>query len=87
MARTTFSRTVVITVCTTTYFDHDNVMHKDVQVELFGDYDLNGAQNAVKKKLKVKGAIVSEVSHKSFYGTLSLEEFCKHCSKKNFKEW
>lgn len=87
MARTTFSRTVVITICKTTYFDLDNTMHKDVIVELFGDYDLNGAQNAVKKKLGVKGAIVSEVSHKSFYGSMSLEDFAQYCTKKDYKEW
>lgn len=54
---------------------------------LFGDYDLASAQNAVKKKLNARGALVQKVSHKSYFGSVTLERFDKVCEKKDFKEW
>lgn len=86
MARTSFARTVIITYCETTYFDQQNTMHKDT-VKLYGDYDIDSAQNAVKKKLNAKGALVTSVSHKSFYGSMPIETFAKYCDKRDYKEW
>ena len=86
MARTSFSRTVVKTYCETIWFDQNNVKHEDTVV-LFGDYDLTSAQNAVKKKLNARGALVQKVSHKSYFGTVTIERFDKICEKKDFKEW
>ncbi len=86
MARTTFSRTVVKTYCETIWFDQNNVKHEDT-IMLFGDYDLASAQNAVKKKLNARGALVQKVSHKSYFGSVTLERFDKVCEKKDFKEW
>lgn len=86
MARTTFARTVVQTICEVDYIDQDNDQ-KHAQLTLYGDYDLGTAQRAAIKKLNAKGAIVTDVHHKSFYGSMNIEEFAKYCNKKNFKEW
>lgn len=86
MARTSFSRTVIKTYCSTIWFDQSNIKHEDTVV-LFGDYDLTSAQNAVKNKLNARGALVQSVSHKSYYGTVTIEKFDKICEKKDFKEW
>lgn len=86
MARLTFARTIVKTKCETVWFDQNNIKHTDTVV-LFGDYDLQTAQSAVKKKLNAKGALVTEVSHMSYYGSVSVEKFDKICDKKDFKEW
>ena len=86
MARTTFARTVVQTICEVKYIDQDNEP-QTAEVTLFGDYDIEGAQRPAVRALKAKGGVVLEVRHKSFYGTMSIEEFAKNCKKKNEKEW
>ena len=75
-----------MTYCNVMYIDENNDK-KEEQVLLFGDYDISTAQNAALKKLNAKGGVVTEVFHSSFYGTMSLEEFANHCTKKDFKEW
>jgi hypothetical protein len=86
MARTTFSRTVVQTHCEVKYIDQDNEKQQ-ATITLFGDYDLGTAQRPAIKALNAKGGIVTSVSHTSFYGSMTLEDFAKYCDKKNFKEW
>lgn len=86
MARTTFGRTVVQTICDVTYIDQDNERKKE-EILLYGDYDIGTAQRAAIKKLNAKGGIVQHVRHKSFYGSMSIEKFAEYCDKKNFKEW
>lgn len=86
MARTTFARTVVQTICEVKYIDENNAQ-QDTTVTLLGDYDMETAQRPALKKLKAKGGVVLSVKHTSFYGSMSIEDFVKHCNKKNFKEW
>lgn len=86
MARNSFARTVVITKCDAEWFDENNEYQKG-EIELYGDYDINTAQNAVKKQLNAKGAIVKKVRHTSFYGIMPMKDFAKYCEKKNYKEW
>lgn len=86
MARTTFGRTVVQTFCEVKYIDQNNEQ-KDTTVMLYGDYDIQTAQRPALKKLNAKGGVVLSVSHTSFYGYMSFEEFAKVCNKKDHKEW
>lgn len=86
MARTSFARTVVITHCDVRYVDENNNVNK-TEIDLFGDYDIVTAQGAAKRALNAKGAIVENISHTSYYGRMSLQEFDKHCEKTNVKEW
>lgn len=86
MARTTFARTVVQTICEVKYIDQNNNTIEDT-ITLYGDYDLGTAQRAAIKKLNAKGGIVTNVRHKSFYGSMNIEMFAKYCDKSNFKEW
>ena len=86
MARTTFARTVVTTICEVNYIDQNNEK-QNAEVELFGNYDIGTAQKPAIKKLNAKGGVVLEVKHRSFYGSMSLEKFAELCDKKNFKEW
>ena len=86
MARLSFSRTVVKTICTCQYVDQNNVTCEG-EIELFGNYDIDTAQNAAKKALNAKGCVVTGIKHESFYGTMSMNDFTKYCEKSNFKEW
>lgn len=86
MARTSFGRTVVITICDAEWYDENNV-HNKGEVMLYGDYDELSAHRAVMKQLKAKGAIVKSIKHKSFYATMPIKTFAKYASKKDFKEW
>ena len=86
MARTTFARTVVVTICEVTYIDQNNEQQK-AELELYGDYDLVTAQRAAIKKLNAKGGIVTSVKHRSFFGKMSIEKFAELCDKSQFKEW
>lgn len=86
MARTTFARTVVQTICEVRYIDQNNNEQNDT-ITLYGDYDLGTAQRAAIKKLNAKGGIVTSVKHKSFYGSMNIEKFAEYCEKTNFKEW
>ena len=86
MARTSISRTVIQTHCEVTYIDQNNEKQNGT-VSLFGDYDIETAQRPAIHALNAKGGVVSAISHTSFYGTMSLEDFAKHATKKNFKEW
>ena len=86
MARTSFARTVILTFCEAEYVTQTNDVKKGL-IKLFGDYDLEHAQNAVKRQLNAKGVIVKKVSHVSYYGTMSMEEFAQNCVKTKFKEW
>ena len=87
MARQTFARTVIKTICSVDYIDQNNDRHRDVEVVLFGDYDIATAQKAAIKSLNAKGGIVNSVRHESFYGKMNIKEFAKYCEKTNFKEW
>ena len=86
MARTSFSRTVVKTHCDAQYVDEQNNIKKK-HVDLFGNYDESSAYGAVKKALNAKGVIIEKISHSSYYGTMTLENFDKYCNKTNYKEW
>lgn len=86
MARTSISRTVVKTICEVKIVDKNNDIHEDTIV-VFGDYDIDGAQRAVRKKLKNERVLVESIRHESFYGTMTLENFANNCTKKNRKEW
>ena len=86
MARTTFARTVITTICEVKYVDENNDV-KTATIELLGEYDLDRAQNAAKKKMGNKRLLVEKVSYKSFYGTMSIEKFVENCEKSKFKEW
>ena len=86
MARTSISRTVVKTICEVKIVDKNNDIHEDTIV-VFGDYDIDGAQRAVRKKLKNERVLVESIKHESFYGTMTLEDFANNCTKKNRKEW
>ena len=86
MARTSFSRTVVKTHCDVRFVDQNN----DIQtkhVVLFGNYNDSTAYNAVKKVLNAKGVIIDKITHESYYGTMTLENFDKYSNKTNHKEW
>lgn len=86
MARTSIARTVIKTICEVQYVD-DNNDTKEAVVEVYGDYDINSAQNAVRKKLNNNRLIVERVRHESFYGKMTLEKFAQECEKSNRKEW
>lgn len=86
MARTTFARTVVQTICEVTYIDQNNEK-KSTEVTLFGDYDMGTAQGPAIRKLNAKGGVVTTVKHKSFYGKMDIVKFAENCEKSNFKEW
>lgn len=86
MARTSISRTVVKTICEVKIVDKNNDIHEDTIV-VFGDYDIDGAQRAVRKKLKNERVLVESIRHESFYGTMTLEDFANNCTQKNRKEW
>ena len=86
MARTTFARTVVQTICEVNYIDQNNEQ-QNAEVILFGDYDIGTAQKPAIKKLNAKGGVVLAVKHRSFYGSMNIEKFAENCDKKNFKEW
>ena len=86
MARTTFSRTIVQTICEVKYIDQNNEQ-QDSTVILYGDYDIKTAQRAAIKKLNAKGGVVLSVKHISFYGSMTIETFAQNCDKRYFKEW
>lgn len=86
MARTTFSRTITETICEVKYIDEHNDI-KTGEVVLYADYDINGAQNAARRKLKNSRLLVEKVRHKSYYGSMTTEQFAKSCTKSNLKEW
>ena len=86
MARTTFARTVVKTHCKVHYIDQNND-EQTTTVTLLGDYDLTTAQKAAIKQLNAKGGVVLSITHSSYYGSMSIQDFDKYCFKKDFKEW
>ena len=86
MARTTISRTIVETFCEVTYFDQNNNKQQTI-LKLYGNYDIGTAQRAAIRKLNAKGGIVSKVWHKSYYASMSLENFAQNAEKTNYKEW
>ena len=86
MARHTFARTVVQTICEVNYIDQNNDM-KSGTIILYGDYDLESSQKPAIKQLNAKGGVVTSIKHKSFYGKMSIEKFAQYCDKSNFKEW
>lgn len=86
MARTTFARTVVQTICEVNYIDQNNAQ-QNTEVVLYGDYNIDTAQKPAVKKLNAKGGVVLSVRHRSFYGSMNIEKFAQNCDKKNFKEW
>lgn len=86
MARTSIARTVVKTICEVKVVDSENNINARTVV-VFGDYDIDKAQRAVRKQLKNERVLVESIRHESFYGTMSLEKFAENCTKKNYKEW
>lgn len=86
MARTSISRTVIKTICDAKVIDENNDIVKQ-EIVLFGDYDENTAQRAARKMLHNERILVESVSHESFYGTMTLEDFANNCTKKNRKVW
>lgn len=86
MAKTSFARTVVKTICEVKYVDENNDV-QNATIELYGDYNIDGAQNAARKKLENNRLVVAKVTHKSYYGKMSMQDFEKYCEKANFKEW
>ena len=88
MARTTFSRTIIETICDVRYIDENNKI-QNTQVVLYGDYDMNSCQNAVRKKMQNNRAIVKSLKHVSYYATMSVEDFARLATKKENtrKEW
>ena len=87
MARTGIGRTIVLTIATVDYFDVQNNEHRDEEIEIWGDYDLEHAQNACAKKLGISRLLVTSVKHKSWYCTQTYEEFFNNSFKTNFKEY
>lgn len=86
MARTSISRTVVKTICNVIYIDSENE-RKETEISFYGDYDMEHANPVVMRLLKAKGAIITDIRHESFYGTMSLEKFAKYCEHTNEKDW
>lgn len=87
MARNSFGRTVVKTICEVKYVDEKNGVQKGTVI-VYGNYDIDSAQNAVRKALNNNRAIVYAVKHESFYGTISMEKFAENCDTiTNRKEW
>ena len=86
MARTSIGRTVIETICEVQFVDENNDVREDT-ITVYGDYDINSAQNAVRKKLNNNRLIVERVTHRSFYGKMTLEKFAQECEKSNRKEW
>lgn len=85
--RLTFSRTIVKTYCEVTYIDQNNDKQTVHDLELLGDYDLATAQKPAIKKLNARGGVVTAIRHTSYYGTITIEDFDKYCTKTNHKEW
>ena len=86
MARTSFSRTVVKTICDVRYVDTNNDIQKTTVI-LWGNYDIDHAYTPCQRKLGAKGIIIDSIKHESYYGTQTLQEFDKHCTKTDYKEW
>ena len=86
MARNSFSRTVVKTICDVRYIDQNNEQ-RQTTITLFGDYDLQHAQRPCIRALNAKGGIVEKIKHQSYYGTMTMQEFDKYCVKTNQKEY
>lgn len=86
MARLTIGRTIVQTICDVNFFDHNNEL-QHATVELYGNYTIDDALKPALKALDAKGGVVTEVKHRSFYGTMAFKEFAENCDKKNYKEW
>ena len=87
MARKTFSRTVVKTICEVDFVDKNNETPTNETVELYGDYNISAAHRAVLEKLDALGVIITSIRHESFFGSMSIELFARYCEKKNYKEW
>ena len=86
MARLSFGRTVVKSICEVMYYDENNDKQRET-VELFGDYDFDTASAGVEKALGTKRFIIEDMHHKSFYGRITFEKFAEVCEKSNEKEW
>ena len=86
MARTSFGRTVIKTICEVRYYDSDNEK-QTTEIELYGDYDYDTARKPLCSILGTTRLIVENIRHKSFYGKMTFEDFAKVCEKSNEKEW
>lgn len=86
MARNSISRTVVKTYCEVKFVDDNNDI-QETEIMLWGDYSIDGAQNAARKVLENNRLIVESVRHESFYGKMSMEQFAELCEKSKEKEW
>ena len=86
MARTSFSRTLVKTRCKVRYVDENNKV-READITLFGDYNMDNVHGPAKRMLNAKAATVEEISHTSYYGTITYEQFDEIATKTNFKEW
>lgn len=88
MARTSFGRTVTRTICDVRYVDENNNICS-ATITLYGNYNMDSVQNAARKAMNNNRAAVKSIKHESFYGIISMEDFCKHCTVKEEtrKEW
>ena len=86
MARTTFGRTVVKTICEVKYYDENNDKQTKT-IELYGNYDYDTVLKPLYSVLETKRLIVENIRHKSFYGKMTFEDFAKVCEKSDEKEW
>lgn len=86
MARTSFGRTVVKTICEVTFYDLCNTK-QNTEVVVYGNYNLDTAVKPVAEVLGTKRFVINEIRHSSFYGKMTFEEFAKVCTKSQEKEW
>ena len=86
MARTSFGRTVIKTICEVTYYDKENV-EQHTTVDIYGNYSIENAVKPVKESLGTNRFVIDSIKHVSFYGRMTFEDFSKVCTKSNEKEW
>ena len=86
MARLSFGRTVIETICEVTYYDKENV-EQHIVVNVYGNYNIENAVKPVAEVLGTNRFIIDKIKHASFYGRMTFEDFAKVCTKTNEKEW
>ena len=88
MARTSFGRTIIETICDVRYIDENNAI-KSTEIVLYGDYNIKTSQNAVRNRMQNNRAVVKSLRHVSYYATMPVEDFAKLATEKpnTRKEW
>jgi hypothetical protein len=86
MARLSFGRTVIQTVCEVMYYNENNEK-RNATVTVYGNYNMDNVIKPISEQLGTKRFVVETIKHKSFYGKITLDDFAKHCQKTNEKEW